>query len=50
MVSVWMSTNNEIASQVKIDILMHQALFPIYQTPDDVKQLYDNIKDSLITD
>jgi len=49
-ISAWMATNNEIASQVKIEILMHQSLFPIYQTPDDVKDLYDSIKDSLITE
>lgn len=49
-VSTWMATNNEIASQVKIDILMHQSLFPIYQTPKDVQELYDSIKDSLITE
>jgi len=42
-------TNNKIASEINIEIIMWQAIFPNYQTPDDVKQLYDSIKDSLVT-
>jgi DNA polymerase III alpha subunit len=46
----WIETNNEIAKKINIEIIMWQALFPVYQTPKDVQELYDNIKDSLISD
>lgn len=46
----WIATNNKIAAWVDIKINMWQWLFPKYQTPDDIKEVYDNIKDSLISD
>jgi hypothetical protein len=41
-------TNNAIADQITTDIDLHQTLFPNYETPDDVKELYEENKDSLI--
>lgn len=42
--------NNKIADEIDIKINMWQWLFPKYQPSDEVKQIYDNIKDSLISD
>lgn len=41
-------TNNAIAEQIHTDIDLHQTLFPNYETPDDVKELYEANKDELI--
>jgi DNA polymerase III alpha subunit len=41
-------TNNIIADNITTDIDLNQALFPNYETPEDVKELYDQHKDSLI--
>lgn len=41
-------TNNTIADQITTNIDLHQTLFPNYETPDDVKELYEENKDSLI--
>lgn len=43
-------TNNKIANEIDIKINMWQWLFPKYQPAEDVAQLYDSIKDSLISD
>lgn len=42
--------NNRIADQVKIEILMWQALFPNYQTPEDMKKIYDDAEKNLISE
>lgn len=42
--------NNKIAEEIKIDILMWQALFPNYQTPEEMKKIYDDVKDDLISE
>jgi DNA polymerase III alpha subunit len=39
---------NKIAKQIKIEILMWQALFPNYDTPEDMKRIYDKIEKKLI--
>jgi DNA polymerase III alpha subunit len=39
---------NKIAKQIKIEILMWQALFPNYNTPEEMKGIYDKVKDGLI--
>ena len=43
-------TNNKIAKQVKIEILMWQALFPNYQTPDEMNEIYEKVKWDLISE
>jgi DNA polymerase III alpha subunit len=42
--------NNNIAKQIRIDILMWQALFPNYQTPEEMKEIYDKVKDDIISE
>ncbi len=49
-ITTWMNTNWEIADRIDIKIIMGQALFPVYQTPKDVADLYESIKDSLISE
>lgn len=49
-VNKWMNMNWEIADKIDIKIIMWQALFPVYQTPSDISELYNWIKDSLISD
>lgn len=46
----WIETNNKIANGIDIKINMWQWLFPKYQTPADIAEIYDSIKDSLISD
>lgn len=41
---------NKIAKQVKIEILMWQALFPNHQTPDDIKELYNKVWKTMISE
>lgn len=41
-------TNEHIADQIDISIDLNQALFPNYETPEDVKQLYELHKDKLV--
>ncbi|MEI6672505.1 MAG: hypothetical protein WCL02_04030 [bacterium] len=40
--------NEHIADQIDISIDLNQALFPNYETPEDVKQLYEQYKDDLV--
>lgn len=40
--------NERIADQINIEIDLNQALFPNYETPEDVKELYEKHKDQLI--
>lgn len=41
-------TNNAIADSVVTAIDLNQALFPNYETPEDVKELYEQYKDKLV--
>lgn len=41
-------TNNSIADSIITAIDLNQALFPNYETPEDVKELYEQYKDKLI--
>ncbi len=40
--------NYDIAQWLNIEIDLHQALFPVYQTPENIKKLYEKHKNSLI--
>lgn len=46
----WINNNNEIAAWVKIEIPMGQALFPNYQTPENIQKIYDKIWKKLISE
>jgi len=41
-------TNNSLTDQIDTEIDLHQTLFPNYETPDDVKEIYEDNKDELI--
>ncbi|HBB03829.1 TPA: hypothetical protein DCZ39_02925 [Patescibacteria group bacterium] len=41
-------TNNKIADQVTTAIDLNQTLFPNYETPEDVKELYEQYKAGLV--
>lgn len=40
-------TNNKIADDITTEIELNQALFPNYETPDDIKALYQQHKEKL---
>ncbi|HKL43658.1 MAG TPA: hypothetical protein VJ892_00065, partial [Candidatus Absconditabacterales bacterium] len=42
--------NNNIANNIHIEIPMGQTLFPNYQTPENIKEIYDNVKSNLISE
>ncbi|MEI6773489.1 MAG: hypothetical protein WCL18_01300 [bacterium] len=43
-------TNNRIADEITTEIDLNQALFPNYETPEDVKALYEEYKDGLVVE
>ncbi len=44
------TNNNNIATQVSLEIPMWQALFPNHQTPDNIKKMYEKIDKDLISE
>ena len=42
--------NNKIADEIDTKINMWQWLFPKYQTPKDIAEIYDSVRDSLIAE
>ncbi len=49
-VDKWIENTNKIAEQVKIEIPMWQALFPNYDTPDEMKKVYEKVEKKLISE
>lgn len=47
-IQIMISTNVNLAESFQVKIALWQALFPNYESPEDVKELYENTKDSLI--
>ncbi len=47
-IDMFIKTNNQIAESITIDIDLHQSLFPNYETPEDIKELYEANKDNVI--
>ncbi|MDR2415156.1 MAG: PHP domain-containing protein [Candidatus Peribacteria bacterium] len=47
-IAEWIENNEHIAAQAHAKIHLGQALFPVYETPEEIKQLYDQHKDKLI--
>lgn len=41
-------TNNKIADEITTEIDLNQTLFPNYETPDDVREIYEQNKDGWI--
>lgn len=46
----WIANNEKIAHQVDMKIKLGQALFPVYNAPAFIKELYEQHKDGLIID
>jgi hypothetical protein len=49
-INTWMGNNNEIAKNIKIKIPMGQSLFPNYNTPPHTQELYEKVKNDLISE
>jgi len=45
-----MKNNEKIASKIKIEIPMGQALFPNYTTPEEIQKIYEDNKNNLISE
>ena len=43
-------TNNRIAEEIVTEIDLHQTLFPNYDSPEDIVELYEKNKDILVED
>lgn len=48
LINKLIETNNKIAGSIKTDIELNQTLFPNYETPEDVQELFDKYKDGLV--
>ncbi len=42
------ATNNSILERVNIEIDMYQSLFPVHQTPENIQDIYEKVKDELV--
>ena len=40
-ISEWLATNEKIAEEIHVKIKLGQALFPVYQTPDNIRKKYE---------
>lgn len=49
-ISEMIETNNKIADSITTEIDLYQSLFPNYETPEDVKEIYDQYKNELIVE
>ena len=49
LISSLVQNNSDLAEQINVEIDLHQALFPNYDTADDIREIYDEAKDSLVT-
>lgn len=47
-VQSWIEKNLEIAEKINTEIELNQALFPNYESPEDIKELYEEYKDKLV--
>ncbi len=48
MIEKMIATNNSIADSIMTDIELNQALFPNYETPEDIREIYEEHKDQLV--
>lgn len=47
-IDIWINNNVEIADSINLKISLWQTLFPNYDSPEDIKQTYEEIKDKLV--
>ena len=48
LIDQWIANNLAIADRVHVKVKLGQTLFPNYDTPSDIQELYDHYKDELI--
>ena len=48
IISKMIENNNKIAESITTDIDLNQTLFPNYETPDDVRKIYEENKDGRV--
>jgi len=46
-ISTWIKNNQLLADRIDIEIDLHQKLFPNYETPKNIKELYEQNKENL---
>ncbi|MFZ2151254.1 MAG: PHP domain-containing protein [Candidatus Absconditicoccaceae bacterium] len=49
-INEWIENNNKIAESIDVKIQLGQYLFPNYENPEDVKELYEENKDKLVVE
>lgn len=50
MINKLIATNSKIADQITTSIDLNQTLFPNYETPENIREIYETCKDGLIED
>jgi DNA polymerase III alpha subunit len=48
LIDQWIANNISIADSVHVKVKLGQTLFPNYDTPSDIQELYNQYKDELI--
>lgn len=48
LIDEMIENNNNLAESINTEIDLNQALFPNYDTPDDIKEIYESVKDELV--
>jgi DNA polymerase III alpha subunit len=43
----WIETNNKVAESINVEIDLNQTLFPNYDAPEDIVEIYEKYKDRL---
>lgn len=43
----WIETNNKVAESINVEIDLNQTLFPNYDAPEDIVEIYEKYKDTL---
>ncbi|MEI7478280.1 MAG: hypothetical protein WCJ81_07530 [bacterium] len=41
---VLLDTTEAIANQINIEIPLHKLLFPVYESPEEIKELYEKFQ------
>ncbi|MEI7563817.1 MAG: hypothetical protein WCJ39_09680 [bacterium] len=44
----WIDNNNKVAEGINVEIDLNQTLFPNYDAPEDIVELYEKYKDILV--
>jgi len=50
LIDEFIENNNKVANDIDTQIDLHQTLFPNYDSPEDIIEIYEQIKDDLVQD